>query len=70
MRDKQQVKDFIKFFKKPVSAFTMNTSDQVIKDLIEEGFIKSAGLKYDAIQKTVVEKFVKTDSLETGYEND
>lgn len=70
MKNKEQAKDFIKFFKKPVSAFTINTSDEVIKELIAEGYIVSAGLKYDSVQKKVIEKFIKTENLETGYENE
>ncbi len=70
MRNKEQVKDFIKFFKKPVSIFAMNTTKEIIDELINEGYIVSVGLKYDATQKNAVEKYVKTNKLTTGYIDD
>ncbi len=57
MEEIDRVRKFMSYMRGNISAFTANTTDDVMLALVSEGYLESVGEKFDATRKKIVIKY-------------
>ena len=57
MEELAKVRKFMSYFRGNVSAFTASTTDDVMEELVAEGYLECMGTKYDSVRRVMTKKY-------------